>query len=310
MIKPEFAITADGSQLDQRTITDSYIKAVNVNRNIVIHAQAAQMELYEVCKGLKEMRDGKLYKELGYQNFEEYCETEVGIRRRAAYKYISIADNISDNFVHAHAQNAGSEKLYLLSTLSESDREELTERVDVEETTTRQLKAEIDKLKAEKAKQADELQDVYSNRDRLQEQVSTLEQQVQELEARPIEVAAVSASDEVEKMRLAMNKNSAEWGKRYDALQEENLAHERQLHQTYKQQMDEQKASYEKQLAAAQAQEQSSMADETAVFKAYFSIAYQAFQNLVQFAQQAQGKQMMQTKIRKLTDTVLQSLEG
>lgn len=310
MIKPEFAITADGSQLDKRTITDSYIKAVNVNRNIVIHAQAAQMELYEVCKGLKEMRDGKLYKELGYQNFEEYCETEVGIKRRQAYNYISIIENLSSDFVHPSAQKLGVKKLYLLSTLSESDREELTERVDVEETTTRQLKAEIDKLKAEKAKQADELQDVYSNRDRLQEQVSTLEQQVQELESRPIEVAAVSASDEVEKMRLAMNKNSAEWGKRYDALQEENLARERELHQTYKQQMDEQKASYEKQLAEAQAQEQSGTADETAVFKAYFSIAYQAFQNLVQFAQQAQDKQMMQTKIRKLTDTVLQSLEG
>lgn len=310
MIKPEFAITADGSHLDARTITDSYIKAVNVNRNIVIHAQAAQMELYEVCKGLKEMRDGKLYKELGYQNFEEYCETEVGISRQQCYKYISIIENLNGDFVNPGLQKLGVKKLYLLSTLSESDREELTDRVDIEETTTRQLKAEIDKLKAEKARQADELQDVYSNRDRLQEQVSTLERQVQELEARPIEVAAVSASDEVEKMRLAMNKNSAEWGKRYDALQEENLAHERQLHQTYKQQMDEQKASYEKQLAAVQAQEQSGMADETAVFKAYFSVAYQAFQNLVQFAQQAQGKQMMQTKIRKLTDTVLQSLEG
>lgn len=310
MIKPEFAITADGSQLDARTITDSYIKAVNVNRNIVIHAQAAQMELYEVCKGLKEMRDGKLYKELGYQNFEEYCETEVGISRQQCYKYISIIENLNGDFVNPGLQKLGVKKLYLLSTLSESDREELTDRVDIEETTTRQLKAEIDKLKAEKARQADELQDVYSNRDRLQEQVSTLERQVQELEARPIEVAAVSASDEVEKMRLAMNKNSAEWGKRYDALQEENLAHERQLHQTYKQQMDEQKASYEKQLAAVQAQEHSGMADETAVFKAYFSVAYQAFQNLVQFAQQAQGKQMMQTKIRKLTDTVLQSLEG
>lgn len=261
MIKPEFAITADGSQLDARTITDSYIKAVNVNRNIVIHAQTAQMELYEVCKGLKEMRDGKLYKELGYQNFEEYCETEVGISRQQCYKYISIIENLNGDFVNPDLQKLGVKKLYLLSTLSESDREELTDRVDIEETTTRQLKAEIDKLKAEKARQADELQDVYSNRDRLQEQVSTLERQVQELEARPIEVAAVSASDEVEKMRLAMNKNSAEWGKRYDALQEENLAHERQLHKTYRQQMDSLREEYEQKLAQMDCSDSTTMID-------------------------------------------------
>lgn len=249
MIKPEYAITANGRQLDARTITDSYVKAVNVNRSIIIHAQAAQAELYEVCKGLKEMRDGKLYKELGYQNFEEYCETEVGIRRNQAYKYISVVENLDGDFVSSRIQNAGVQKLYLLSTLSESDREELTDRVDIESTTTRQLKAEIDQLKAEKAQQADELQDVYSNRDRLREQVTELEQQVQELESRPIEVAAVSESHEVENMRLAMNKNSAEWSKRYDELQEENLAHERQLHQTYRQQMDSLREEYEQKLA-------------------------------------------------------------
>lgn len=261
MIKPEFAITADGSQLDARTITDSYIKAVNVNRNIVIHAQAAQMELYEVCKGLKEMRDGKLYKELGYQNFEEYCETEVGISRQQCYKYISIIENLNGDFVNPGLQKLGVKKLYLLSTLSESDREELTDRVDIEETSTRLLKAEIDRLKAEKAQQTNELQDAYSNRDRLQEQVSTLEQQVQELESRPIEVTAVSESHEVENIRQAMLKNSAEWGEKYDALQEENLAHERQLHKTYRQQMDSLREEYEQKLAQMDCSDSTTMID-------------------------------------------------
>ena len=291
-------------------MTESYTKAVILNNRIIANAQAAQMSLYEVCKGLKEMRDGKLYKELGYQNFEEYCETEVGIKRVQAYRYISVAEKFGSDFVYPGIQKLGIKKLYLLSTLSENEREELTERLGLENTTTRELKSEIDQLKAEKAQKECELQEIHTDRDKLQEQVTELEQQVRELESRPIEVTAVSESHEVENMRLAMNKNSAEWGRRYDALQEENLARERELHQSYKRQMDEQKAWYEKQLCEAQAKEQSGTADETAVFKAYFSIAYQAFQNLVQFTQQAQSKQMMQTKIRKLTDTVLQSLEG
>lgn len=225
-------------------ISESHAKAIRLNASILANAQAAQASLWEVCKGLKEMRDGKLYKELGYQNFEEYCETEVGISRKQCYQYIAVIEKLDGDFVTPGLQKLGIKKLYLLSTLSESDREELKDRVDIDEATARQLKAEIDKLKTEKAQQADELQSLYANRDSLQEQVIELEQQVEELESRPIEVTAVSESHEVENMRIAMNKNSAEWSRRYDQLQEENLAHERQLHQTYRQQIDSLREEY------------------------------------------------------------------
>lgn len=55
-------------------ITENYSRAVSLHRKICANAQAAQESLFEVCKGLKEMRDGKLYKELECANFEEYCE--------------------------------------------------------------------------------------------------------------------------------------------------------------------------------------------------------------------------------------------
>ena len=69
-----------------------YTKAVALHRKICANAQAAQESLWEVCKGLKEMRDGKLYKELGYNSFEDYTENEVGLSRFMAYKYAAIAD--------------------------------------------------------------------------------------------------------------------------------------------------------------------------------------------------------------------------
>ena len=277
-------------------VSDEYIQAVQLNRSIIANAQAAQVSLYEMCKGLKEMRDGKLYKELGYQNFEEYCETEVGIKRRNAYRYISIIENMNPDFVQATAQNIGTEKLYLLSTLSEDGRQEIADRVDVEDVSTRQLKAEIDKLKHENKSLADK------NRQ--------LAKDVEELESHPIEVVASPVNDETEKMRQAMLQNSREWGEKYDRLQEENEKSERSLHQKYQTALSEQKAEYEKKLAEAKAHEQSGESDEITVFKAYFTMAYQAFQNLVQFAQQAKDKSLMQEKIRKLTDTVMQSMEG
>ena len=64
-------------------------KAVKLHHKIIVSANLAQQNLFEMCQSLKEMRDSKLYKELGYSNFEDYCETEVGMKRSNAYNYIS-----------------------------------------------------------------------------------------------------------------------------------------------------------------------------------------------------------------------------
>ena len=68
-------------------------QAVKLHNRIMASASLAQQSLWEMCTGLKQMRDGKLYKELGYQNFEDYCENEVGMKRANAHKYISIVDS-------------------------------------------------------------------------------------------------------------------------------------------------------------------------------------------------------------------------
>ena len=123
-----------------------YAKAVDLDRRIKVSAQLAQQNLYEVCKGLKEMRDGKLYKELGYQNFEEYCENEVGIKRNQAMKYAKIAE-IENAQSTVHFEKIGTEKLYLLAKLDEPQREEIQQNVDLEATSVRELKEKIDSLK-------------------------------------------------------------------------------------------------------------------------------------------------------------------
>lgn len=130
-------------------VTNNYAEAYNLNVRICVNAQAAQQNLWEMCKGLKEMHDSKLYKELGYQNFEEYTENEVGIKRLQARKYVSIA-SIENGQSTNHFEQLGTEKLYLLSRLDEPQREEIQQTVNVEEVSVRELKAEIEKLNAEK----------------------------------------------------------------------------------------------------------------------------------------------------------------
>lgn len=152
-------------------VSEDYTKAVTLTRRIIANAQAMQQSLYEVCKGLKEMRDGKLYKELGYQKFEDYCENEVEIKWRQAYNFISIAEGFTPDSLQSIAK-IGTTKLALLAKLDEPTRQEVTETVDVENTTVKELKAEINKLKAEKSAVMAEKQNVMLALNRSQDETA------------------------------------------------------------------------------------------------------------------------------------------
>lgn len=121
-------------------------KAVKLNQEILISADNAQKSIWTMCTKLKEMRDGKLYKVLGYQNFEDYCENEVGMKRSNAYNYIAIVEKVKLENVQSIGQ-IGMTKLALLATISGEQQQEISEKVNLEETTVKELKEEIDKLK-------------------------------------------------------------------------------------------------------------------------------------------------------------------
>lgn len=140
------------TQNQEVIITENYSRAVSLHRRICANAQAAQESLFEVCKGLKEMRDGKLYKELGYQNFEDYTQTELGFSRRNAYRYISVAENLSKDFVTSMSQ-IGMSKLAILTELDEPERQEIIQNTDLESTSVKKLQEEIKKLKADSESQ-------------------------------------------------------------------------------------------------------------------------------------------------------------
>ena len=198
-------------------ISAEYLKAQELDRRIKTSAQLAQQSLYDMCMGYKEMRDSKLYKELGYGNFEDYCEKETGFSRMNVYRYISIAENLPQDFVTSMLQ-IGTTKLSLLSTLSDEERTEITETTDLESTSVRELEKQIKELKI-KADKADmlshRLDDMNENCDRISKQrdkaenrMRQLENQIKELESRPIEVAVETDSKEVANLKDAMNRIS------------------------------------------------------------------------------------------------------
>lgn len=206
-------------------VTSSYERALSLDKKIKANAQIAQESLYEVCKGLKEMRDGKLYKELGYQNFEDYSENEIGIKRTQAFNYIKAVETIETfENVHPgeHFKKIGVSKLYLLSTLSEPEREEIIEKVDIEDISKRDLEKEIKSLKelnegltkkvteekkkaeaeSSKAKATEQRLCILKvDKESLAVQAEQLKERIRELENRPVEVAVQDNSEEIEKLK-------------------------------------------------------------------------------------------------------------
>ena len=173
-------------------ITDQYKKAAELNQRIIFTAQMAQKNLYDMCVLLKEMRDDKLYKELGYQNFEDYCEQEIGFSRRNARNYIAAIEHFDGKSI----SRFGVTKLSLLAALSESEQEKIQATVNVEDTSVRELKAEIAKLKdsrnaaesdllelkSKNRKLAHELEEVKHNGgEHLKEQLDRAQQEIQDL---------------------------------------------------------------------------------------------------------------------------------
>ena len=170
-------------------VSEDYTRAVTLTRNIIANAQAAQQSLYEVCKGLKEMRDGKLYKELGYQNFADYCENETGIKVSQAKKYVAIADHMTEETASQLAK-ISTEKLYMLAMLDEPTRETVQETVDVESVTVKELREHISRVESENA-------DLGKKLDAANESLSSKSKQFKEaMDAKDKQLKAVKESGE------------------------------------------------------------------------------------------------------------------
>lgn len=276
-------------------LTTEYAKAADLDRKIKVSAQLAQQSLYDMCMGLKEMRDGKLYKELGYSEFNDYCTAELGATDRTAYKYISIVENLSENLVKS--TSIGTEKLYLLAKLDEPQREEIQQATDLESTSVKELKARIAELKAIADKSQGTISQLESELESKKNSITALEEQVEELESRPVEVAvAETDSHEIENLKDAMKRVDLDWSLKYNELQESNLKESIEKNKAHTAEIEKLKAEYEEKLANTA----KSGADCKEVFKVYLANAIDAVKRLISFANDYPEEKLFKEKIKEL----------
>ena len=262
-------------------------KAYTVHLSIKQSGETAATALTEMCKSLKQMRDEKLYTELGFDTFENYVENngDYTFKARQAYTYISTYEKLGSSVLQSNA-NAGITKLSLLTELPGYEREEFTQEHDLETESVAQLKAEIEKLKPraeqcsmfeiakdEAEKRADdaeaELDTSIKTRQKeidrlkkLEDKKNKLENELAELKAKPIEVAAEKPSDE----EIAKIKAEAKAEAKKD-FEKRSLELDAQLKQSYEdklQKADNEKADLEKKIKAGTTEESK------VAFKFYF----------------------------------------
>lgn len=311
-------------------LSAEYIKAAELDRRIKTSAQLAQQSLYDMCMGFKEMRDSRLYKELGYSDFGDYCEKETGFSRMNVYNYIRVAEKLPQDFVNSSLQ-IGVKKLTLLAKLSDEERTELAENIDLESTTVKELKAKIDILQNERDRamesNAEASHQVFIADKKVLEmknKVTQLEAEIKDLESRPIEVAVETDSKEVANLKDAMRRVDLDWSEKYSKLEEDSLKDRRELLQKAEQaekdkqdklsqlraELDRTKAEYEKKLA--QKAEITSTQDDKAIFKAYLSTAVDSVTRLVGFVNEHNDSDnygLFTQKARQLADIINSKLE-
>lgn len=320
---------------------EAYEQAYTLHRRIVINAQTAQESLFEVCKGLKEMRDRELYKELGYENINEYSQAELGMTDRNVRRYISVAEMVESERTPVSA-NLGITKLYLLSTLTEEERKEVVETTDLEATSKRDLEEKIKSLKEEKdaiekeaeldrkeQERANELCQSFKaeckrraeEQERLEGLVQKLQDDIKALEARPVEVA-VEKDPEAEKQlaekeqalkdlkkQLTDVKKSLKDEKQASASAvQEALEKQASEHKTETDKLIAEKAELERQLSVKPKEIRVTVDEDKVTFKIKLSTAYEALMPAAQFAAQS-GNEEFKTKLLALLEAARKVVE-
>lgn len=144
--------------------------------------------IFIIGRALNRIKEGKKYKtELGYNTFEDYLEQRVGFSKMTGYRYVEIANKLSEN-VSARLQNFSIRKLYLIASAVENEQQAIefieekhiidNKEKSIEDMTTRELEKAV-KEKKEITKQLKEEQE-YS--EELQQAIREKEQKIKVLQ--------------------------------------------------------------------------------------------------------------------------------
>lgn len=318
-------------------------EAVVINERIRANGQAAVTAVCAVGKDLRRMKAEGLFKYLGYETFEEYAEKEHDLKRRQAYQYISVYENLGETFVQSNAQ-LGITKLSLLTQINKEDRAEVMKDNDLSGMTVNEVKELLDKVK-QQGEQLSMFEEQFSSKEEqekerelqlaeikslqkelddtgnamrmasaekleIEKRNAKLEARIKELENRPTDIAV--AEPEIKEVVKEIIKEVPD----KKALEEKDreiitLKNKyKALDEARIEETENLKKSYEERIAQLQKPPEKPADSEKSSFKLLYAEAYKSCLGLIEFIRSSEDKdkELFKEKTDKLLDIVMESL--
>ncbi|MFL0593296.1 hypothetical protein ACH0AD_02915 [Staphylococcus caprae] len=122
------------------------VKANEVHERAVGFYKISEQYGYKFLMEVKTIRDEKLFKELGFENFEEYTQSSFGFSKRTINERLQDAESFGEDYERALA-SFGKHKAHQLATFPKEQREDVIQngietedgKKSIEEVTTREL---------------------------------------------------------------------------------------------------------------------------------------------------------------------------
>ncbi|NYV67628.1 hypothetical protein HYI36_20325 [Bacillus sp. Gen3] len=202
--------------------------ARETHERAVGYFKIAETYTYKFIMEVKEIRDSRLYKALGYSDFDIYCKEAWGVDRKYVSERIKIADSFGEE-LSVMTDKVGHRKSLLLARFPESEREKIISsgiptkdgEIPIEEATRQQISehlAEIKRLQQEKAdsdaraEQAEQRERLaVRDADILRDTLESIEDSPPEQQADDTRPYGVKLSDEI----YAAFDEMSEWQKKY-----------------------------------------------------------------------------------------------
>ena len=126
--------------------TERQDRAAQLTQRIMANGKIAASSMIEMGRDLKTVRDERLFNEMGYENFEEYCEEKIGIGKRHGYNFIQIYEKFGEEKL-GQLQQLGITKLLEIAKLDDEDADDLMQHNDVNALSVRELSAKVDEYR-------------------------------------------------------------------------------------------------------------------------------------------------------------------
>ena len=173
--------TEIAEKADTSISTERQDRAAQLTQRIMANGKIAASSMIEMGRDLKTVRDERLFTEMGYENFEEYCEKKIGIGKRHGYNFIQIYEKFGEEKL-GQLQQLGITKLLEIAKLDDEDADDLMQNNDVNALSVRELSAKVDEYRnkfEQLTLQLEEEKSKNAESDSLESQVEELRKQLE-----------------------------------------------------------------------------------------------------------------------------------